>query len=124
MRVTILAAGGALALGLAGCGSPTAPPTNQTAADPQSTENQITSLAEGQRNGVFIRAIRDAGLDCQHVESSAPAGSHEGFPLWRATCEGGRSYTLVIGNAGTVQILDDAAARLVGNETAPINVQE
>lgn len=124
MRILATIAGGALTLALAGCGSPSAPSANESAADPLSTENQIAGLAEGQRNGVFIRAIRDAGLDCQHVESSAPAGSHDGFPVWRATCEGGRSYTLVIGNAGTVQILDDAEARLVGNETAPANVQE
>jgi len=124
MRVLATIAGGALALALAGCGSPSSAPANQIEADPLSTENQIAGLAEGQRNGVFIRAIRDAGLDCQHVESSAPAGSHEGFPVWRATCEGGRSYTLVIGNAGTVQILDDAEARLVGNAAVPANAQE
>ena len=85
MRVTILAAGGALALGLAGCGSPTAPPANQTAADPQSTENQITSLAEGQRNGVFIRAIRDSGQECQQVESSEPGQRARGTPNTQAS---------------------------------------
>lgn len=116
----------ALALGLSGCGDPPAPANNQSAA--ASTENiqsRLEQMPEGQRNGVFIRAIRDAGEECQHVESSARAGEHEGYPVWSAACAGGGNFTIVITRGGVAQVLNDAERRLVGaNEVAPRNGQD
>ena len=59
----------AIALGACQSGSP--PANNQQAGNP--FEQQLRAMAEGQRNAVFIRAIRDSGQECQGVESSAPA---------------------------------------------------
>ena len=42
----------------------------------------LEAMPEGQRDAVFIRAIRDARLDCQHVESSAAAPPYQGRPVW------------------------------------------
>ena len=110
----------AAALALAACGE-TAVTNNQVGVPgPEPTQNQIESLTEGQRNGVFIRAIRDSGQDCQHVESSSRAGTHQDMPVWRAQCEGGASYSIVVGNDGTAYVLNEAEARLVSdNGQAP-----
>ncbi|MDQ8758269.1 hypothetical protein RCO27_18730 [Sphingosinicella sp. LHD-64] len=108
-----------LAAPLAACQANAPEPGNNA----QSVQNELAGLPEGQRNAVFIRAIRDANQDCQHVESSALVGAHQGFPLWSARCAGGRTFTIAIGNAGEAQVIDDAVARLPGNGTAPANAQ-
>ena len=124
MRKVLIATG--LALGLAGCGdgaeAPNANVVNEAAAD-EDFGNRIAQLPEGQRNGVFIRAIRDSGEECQHVESSTRGADHQGYPTWSATCAGGGSYTIVI-TGGVAQVLNDAERQLVGgNETDPQNAQ-
>lgn len=97
-----------LLFALAACGggqnaaAPAAGPGNESAG------NRVASLSEGQRNAVFIRAIRDAGLDCQHVERSVPAGSYREMPVWMATCQGGHEWTIVISPDGGAQILPEA----------------
>ena len=117
-----------LAFGVAGCGDGGAPPpaadSRNEAASGEDIQNRIAALPEGQRNGVFIRAIRDSGEECQHVESSERAGEHQGYPVWTAACAGGGNFTIVITPGGVAQVLNDAERRLVGaNETAPQNVQ-
>jgi hypothetical protein len=113
----------ALAVLLASCQGNAPEPRNEAAAGARSVQNELASLPEGQRNAVFIRAIRDANQDCQNVESSTLVGQHQGFPLWSARCEGGRTFTIAIGNAGEAQVIDDSVARVAGNETAPANAQ-
>jgi hypothetical protein len=76
---------------------------------PEPVGNQIAGLSEGQRNAVFIRALRDAGQDCQHVDRSVPAGSYQGQPVWRATCQGGGEWTILIGADGTAQVLPEGS---------------
>ena len=121
MRRIILIAG--LALALAGCGDRTAREANRAEAN-ETTDvaNQLAALSDGQRNAVFIRAIRDAGEDCQQVESSVRAGEYQGMPVWSAQCAGGASWTIVVTRDGTAQLINDAEARLVGlNQAAPAN---
>ena len=120
MRTILIATG--LVLALAGCGgerrdeAARQPETNQGA----DVANQLAALPEGQRNGVFIRAIRDAGEDCQHVIASSRAGEYQGMPVWSAQCDGGASWTIVVTRDGTAQLVNDAQARLVGvNQVAP-----
>jgi len=108
----------AAALALAACQGG-APPANiqKQAANP--FEERLRAMTEGERNAVFIRAIRDSRQDCQHVESSAPGEPVRGVPTWRAQCDGGASYTIAILPGGTAQIVNDAEARLVdGNQAA------
>lgn len=106
---------GMLTLLLAGCG-PAAERQEAGEQANQATNYQaeMASLPEGQRNAVFIRAIRDARLDCQHVEASQPAGDYEGNPVWNVRCAGGGNWTLVVTADGTAQILNANEARLVG----------
>ena len=124
MRAVMLATG---MLGLlAGCGDQRAEQTNRAASWlAASPEGTAAALPEGQRNGVFIRAIRDAGQECQHVESSVRAGEYEGNPVWSAQCAGGDSWTIVVTPDGTAQLVNESQARLVGvNQAAPQNVQD
>jgi hypothetical protein len=125
MRAVMLATGAMLSLLLAGCGDQRAEETNRAAAAPSGdAANQLAALPEGQRNGVFIRAIRDAGQECQHVESSVRAGEYEGNPVWSAQCAGGDSWTIVVTPDGTAQLVNESQARLVGvNQSAPQNLQ-
>lgn len=109
-----------IVLVLAACqGAPPQQPGNEAGATAGDMQNRLAALSEAERNGVFIRAIRDANQDCQYVESSAPAGTYRGAPLWSARCQGGGTYTIAIGNGGEAQVIDDAVARLPGNEAAP-----
>ena len=119
MRALVIAG---LALATAACGTGSqnnAAPAAETGNIPESAGNQVAALSEGQRNGVFIRAIRDAGLECQGVERSVPAGDYQGQPVWRATCQGGGEWTIVIGADGTAQILPQGTT-VSGNQTAPL----
>lgn len=120
MRSIILMTGTFMVLLLAGCG-PAAEreATVETGAQGNQATNyqaELAALPEGQRNAVFIRAIRDARLDCQHVESSQPAGDHQGNPVWDVRCAGGGNWTLVVTPDGTAQILNADEARLVGTD--------
>lgn len=103
----------------AGCAAE--PGNRQLPAQGNPFQNQIEALPEAQRNGVFIRAIRDARQPCQHVESSAPGPEISGQPTWNARCDGGASYTIVILPSGIAQVVNDAEARLVGDNQAAAN---
>ena len=123
MRTLIIMAGAALVL--AGCDGGAPETVNKAEpVGPGPVQNQLAAMPEGQRNAVFIRALQDAGEECQHVESSAPAGEHQGFPVWSARCSDGGNWTIVITNDGTAAVLDADERRLVGdNEAAPRNGQ-
>jgi hypothetical protein len=94
-----------------------AAPAAESANGAAPAGTQVAALSEGQRNAVFIRAIRDGGLDCQHVERSVPLGNIQNMPAWRATCQGGGEYTIVVGADGSAQILPDQGAA-GGNQSA------
>jgi hypothetical protein len=97
----------ALPLALAACGDPA--PQNVAAPVPQAPsafQNQVAALDDGPRNAVFIRAIRDAGQDCQQVTKSEAKGDGPGGdPLWHATCSGGATYGVLIGRDGTATVI-------------------
>jgi hypothetical protein len=113
MRNSLIAV---LALSAAGCGGSQAP--HGGAADrTEPSGNRVAALFEGQRDAVFIRAIRDARLVCQRVQGSVPAGEYRGMPIWRARCQGGGEWIIVVANDGTAQILNPAEA---GTVTPPI----
>ncbi|MDT9599009.1 hypothetical protein [Sphingosinicella rhizophila] len=111
---------GLLLVVLAGCGQEQEPASNDVEPmDQAAYENRLETMPEGQRNAVFIRAIRDAGLDCQHVSGSAAAGEYQGMPVWTASCDGGQEWTIVLGAGGVAQILNPAEARLVSPAESP-----
>jgi hypothetical protein len=108
-----------LTLALAGCGKGSEEPDSaQTIVAETADEYQqkILGLDEGQRNAVFIRAIRDAGVEgsCQGVETSAYVGKHDGAPMWTARCTDGSDWAILLGPAGTAQVMACAAAEQAG----------
>lgn len=113
MRRTMMIA---LAAATAACGSGDGPRQGaevNAAETAGAYQARILALPEPQRRAVFLNAIRDAGLDCQHVASAEGAGTYRGMPVWRATCRGGGNWTIVITNGGVAQVLDADEAQLV-----------
>jgi hypothetical protein len=107
-----------VALATAACGggqNQAATANAGNAAEP--VTNQVAGLSDAQRNGVFIRALRDAGFDCQHVERSVPAGTVQNMPAWRATCQGGGEWTILVAADGSAQILPQGVT-VGGNQSA------
>lgn len=98
-----------LPLSLSACGGGGANQAASAGNAPEPVGNQVAQLSEGARNAVFIRALLDAGQQCQHVERSVSAGRYQGQPVWRATCRGGGEWTIVIGADGTAQVLPEGA---------------
>lgn len=112
------AAGLALTLALAGCG--------QGGQDQNVTNIQVTqgnyqerlrTMDEGERNAVFIRAVRDAGWDCQHVSNSTYQGDQNGNPVWTAHCDNGTTWTIIVGPTGVAQVASAVQANKAGIAT-------
>lgn len=110
MRIPLIAI---LALSAAACSRQSPSPTANAANVAEPAGNQVAALSQGQRDAVFIRAIRDARLECQRVQGSVPAGEYRGMPVWRARCQGGGEWIIVVANDGTAQILNPAEAQSV-----------
>jgi hypothetical protein len=89
-----------------------------TPATAQDAQQRILALPEPQRLAVFANAIRDAGQDCQQVNSAAGAGTYRGNPVWHASCRGGGQWTVVIGDNGIASVLNEAEARLITDQDA------
>lgn len=112
-------AGAAALLALAACGDRDDDARNaaaDTAAPGQNYQAEIQGMEEGQRNAVFIRAIRDADLErtCQGVETSSYAGETEGVPTWVARCNDGVEWLVMIGENGTAQVISREEAAAAG----------
>ena len=112
MRNAMILAAALAALSGCGQGDDAPAPVAANGTGPAPAE-RLAGMAEEQRNAVFIRAIRDAGLECQHVESSEAAGEYQGRPVWNARCTGGGNWTIVLGDGDVAQILNADEARLV-----------
>lgn len=66
---------------------------------------EITALPEAARNAVFLRAIRDAGLDCQDIlkgERLEPMGEKA---TWRVQCEDGASHLVLVNQNGSAEVV-------------------
>lgn len=81
------------------------------------TQARLETMPEAQRNAVFIRAIRDAGRECQHVQSSAESGEINNAPAWTATCDNGVQWTIAIGRDGVAQVMSTAELQALAGQT-------
>ncbi|GAA0726240.1 hypothetical protein [Sphingomonas japonica] len=111
MRTLLVLLGG---LALAACGGApeaTAPANDVAATDATALnfQTEVAALSPAQRNGVFIRAIRDAGLQCQGVETSVenPPGSFN----YAVTCQDGSKHQIAIAASGDAKVTSAAGAR-------------
>lgn len=78
---------------------------------------QIAALPESERNAIFIRAIRDAGQECQLITSSRTGSSYRGMPTWDAACLNGRHRTLFIAEDATAQMLNADETQLAAGQS-------
>ncbi len=128
MRKILAGTGAALIVLLPGCGDAT--PDNETEVEvpgPQASQERLKGMEEGARNATFIRAISDAGQECQHVESSSYVGEEGTFPVWQARCSDGGIWKIMIQNDGVAQVIQSAEnpgldiGDTGGNVIAPAN---
>jgi hypothetical protein len=106
-----------VALALAGCGSAgdergvangNADAEANAVGNAAGGENALAAvlaMSDRQRNVAFIRALLDAGIDCQSVASSERLPDQDGKPLWRANCSDKRSHMISITPDGTANIV-------------------
>lgn len=65
----------------------------------------VLGMSDRQRNVVFIRALLDAGIECQAVTSSERLPDQDGKPLWRADCSDKRAHMISVTPDGTANIV-------------------
>jgi hypothetical protein len=113
-RVGLAVCATAVLLALGGCDRGTAEGTAAIEVPEGDYQARLQALPEGQRNAVFIRALRDAGRDCQKVVSSAFQGALQGRPTWTARCDDGVGWVILIGKAGVAQVVGLLEAERAG----------
>lgn len=92
------------ALLLAACGQPSAhAPAAPATPDPNGYAAKVAALSPPLRAGVMLRAIRDAGQQCQQVVASKAAPGTTP-PAWIATCADRRQWVVGIGDDGTASV--------------------
>ena len=100
----------ALVLALSACGD-NGGDASRIEAGEGDYQARLQAMPEGQRNAVFIRALRDAGHPCQGVENSSYQGVRDGVPTWTARCTaGGGDWLILLGGGGVVQVVSAAEA--------------
>ena len=105
-----LTALGVVAL-LAACHAPQQPQQPQagnasaTATAPGDFADRIDALPEGQRGGVFMRAITDAGYSCQKIEQATRHAPISGRPAWEVACDHHNDYVALAIPGDTLQIV-------------------
>jgi hypothetical protein len=67
---------------------------------------KVLAMNDRTRNVVFVRALLDAEIPCDGVESSERLPDRDGKPLWRANCTGN-------GGSHMIQITPDGTANIV-----------
>jgi hypothetical protein len=105
-RIGLLAA----ALLIWGCDDGVEPAEPSKTAELAAIKGRIQGLPDGQRNGVFLRAIRDAGQPCQEVIGSAYNGEYFGRPSWAARCREGQDWLVMIDAGGRALVARREAA--------------
>lgn len=136
MRIILTASGAALIALTAACEDPEPVVENTVEVPgPEAYQQELMGMTDAARNAVFMRAILDAGRECQHVESSSFVGEEstfagepqvEGsFPVWQAQCLGGDLYKIMIQNDGVATVVESAPGAAMqlgeggGNQAAP-----
>jgi hypothetical protein len=91
---------------LGGCGNQPAQQGNAAAI--QDYQTQLTAMGEADRNLTFMRAIHDAGWQCQQVQSSVPRPPIQDQPAWKAVCDGHEEWAIQVGKTGIAHVSKEA----------------
>lgn len=71
-------------------------------------EKRLLEMEDGPRRAIFLRAIRHAGGDCQHVQVAASYGKVDNAPAWAAVCADGSHWTILLGDNGIAKVVSPA----------------
>ena len=67
---------------------------------------RVLTMSDRERNVVFVRALMDAGLQCDGVTASERIEDVDGQPMWRADCKSpGGSHMITVTPDGTAKIM-------------------
>lgn len=78
--------------------------TVTNAADATNYQEAVLALAPAARDGVFLRAVRDAGMDCQEVRQTERIDPINNNPTWRIYC-GRTPHIISLSRDGTAKII-------------------
>lgn len=109
LKIGVVIAG---ALVLSACGgsgekAANAAAANEAAAnlaDATNYQAEVLALPPAARDGVFLRAVRDAGLNCQEVTQTERFDPVNGNPTWRVYCDK-TPHIISITRDGTAKII-------------------
>jgi len=73
-------------------------------ASGSNAQQAVRDLSDGQRNGVLLRAIRDARQPCQNVRESMLSETPGRTPVYMATCENNAVYAVAIRDDGNATV--------------------
>ena len=110
MRKIGVVVAGALLLGACGGGqkaenvAAAANAVGENAANATNVQAEVLALAPAARDGVFLRAVRDAGFNCQEVTQTERFDPVNGNPSWRIYC-GKTPHIISITRDGTAKII-------------------
>jgi hypothetical protein len=96
-----------LMLAACGTGTPAADTAGNAVAGNAATASdggyaaRIEALTPRLRQGVFLRAIRDGGEECQEVTEEYGIAPIEGKPAWAVTCDRSTRWVIAIDKSGT-----------------------
>lgn len=117
MRKTYLAIAAALAVAACSGGqqatnnAAVANDTVENAADATNYQAEVMALPPRLQDGVFLRAVRDAGFNCQEVTETERFDPVQGNPAWRVTCDNRTPHLISITRDGTAKIVSRTDAR-------------
>lgn len=89
---------------LAACTPASGPESRNSAAANYTAA--VEALSGSQREGVFLRAVIDAGKSCQKIVKTESVEATGQPREWRVTCAGGEQYLLSVRPDGTVLVVN------------------
>lgn len=102
-----LGLGTPLTIMIAACSSPE-PVDNAAVANTATLSSDyaqtVRSLPQGQRDAVFLRAVRDAGQNCQEVTQATEVPATGAAPTWAVTCDRATRWVVAIGEGGIATV--------------------
>ncbi len=106
MRTMMAIVAGAVLLAGCGGGDETVPDpaASKTPAVLSDLQKRVVALPKRLQDGVMLRAIRDAGLNCQQVTELTRVETRADRIRWRVVCDTTQPYVVEITPDGTAQI--------------------
>ncbi len=112
---------------LVACGQQTATPDNTAAANAAAVNaatpeegfvQRVRALPAGQRDGVFLRAVRDGKGQCQEVTEEYEVANIPADNAWAVTCDRTNHWLVTIDENGVATVTAVSAASRLPRKTS------